>query len=209
MQRIDTRLVIGGLLILGGLLSLLDNFGIIKSAGDVFWGIVFGLCGLALLSVYTSNRSNWWALIPAFALLGMAASNFLPAALDDWDGLLFLGGLGLSFWMIYFTGRERWWAIIPGGVLITLGVISVLDNMTGLDSGGILFLGLGITFLLVAVLPAPINRSWAIIPAAALLVVGALLGTPFKGLAGYIWPAALFIAGIYLIYTFFRGRNTE
>ena len=209
MRRIDTRLVIGGLLILGGLLSLLDNFGIIRDAGDVFWGIVFGLCGVALLSVYTSNTFNWWALIPAFTFLGMAASNLLPAALDDWDGLLFLGGLGLAFWMIYFTGRERWWAIIPGGVLITLGVISVLDNVTGADSGGLLFLGLGITFLLTALLPAPIKRSWAIFPAAALLVLGALLGTPFKGLADYIWPLALVIAGIYLIYTFFRGRNTE
>jgi hypothetical protein len=209
MRRLDARLVIGGLLILGGLLSLLDNFGIIRSAGDVFWGIVFGLCGLALLSVYTSNTSNWWALIPAFALLGMAASNFLPASLKDWGGLAFLGGLGISFWMIYFTNHERWWAIIPGGVLLTLGVISVLDNMTGLDSGGILFLGLGITFLLVALLPAPINRSWAVIPAAALLVLGVLLGTPFKGLADYIWPAALFIAGVYLIYIFFRGKNTE
>lgn len=209
MQKINTRLVIGSLLILGGLLSLLDNFGIIRGAGHVFWGIVFGLCGLALLSVYTSNRSNWWALIPAFALLGMAASNLLPAALDDWDGLLFLGGLGLSFWVIYFMDRERWWAIIPGGVLITLGVISVLDNITGMDSGGVLFLGLGITFLLVAILPAPVNRSWAIIPAAALPVLGALLGSPFKGFAGYIWPAALCIVGVYLIYTFFRGRNTE
>jgi len=209
MRRIDTRLVIGGLLILGGLLSLLDNFGIIKNAGDVFWGIVLGLCGLVFLYIYITNTSNWWALIPAFALLGMSASNLLPASLKDWGGLAFLGGLGLAFWMIYFTDHERWWAIIPGGVLITLGVISVLDNITGLDSGGILFLGLGITFLLVAVLPAPINRSWAIIPAAVLLVFGALLGTPFKGLADYIWPAALCITGVYLIYTFFRGKNTE
>jgi hypothetical protein len=209
MRRIDTRLIIGGLLILGGLLSLLDNFGIVRNAGEVFWGIVLGLGGLVFLYLYITNSSNWWALIPAFALLGMAASNFLPPTLKAWDGLTFLGGLGLAFWMIYFTGRERWWAIIPGGVLITLGVISVLDNITGADSGGILFLGLGITFLLVAVLPAPVNRSWAIIPAAVLLVFGALLGTPFKGLADYIWPAALFIAGAYLIYTFFRGRNIE
>lgn len=111
--------------------------------------------------------------------------------------------------MIYFTGRGRWWAIIPGGVLITLGVTSVLDEMTGMETGGMLFLGLGITFLLVAFLPAPINRSWAIFPAAALLVLGALLGTTFEGLADYIWPAALFIAGAYLIWTFFRGRNQE
>ena len=209
MRRIDARLVVGGLLILGGLLTLLGNLGIIRNAGDMFWGIVLGLAGLAFLYLYITNTSNWWALIPAFALFGMAASNFLPASLKAWEGLAFLGGLGLSFLMIYFTGRERWWAIIPGGVLLTLGVISVLDSLSGKDTGGLLFLGLGITFLLVAILPAPINRSWAIFPAAALLVLGALLGTPFKGLADYIWPAALFIAGVYLIFTFFRGKNIE
>lgn len=209
MRRIDPRLVIGALLILGGLLSLLDNFGIIQNAGNIFWGILFGLGGLIFLYVYATNPGSWWALIPAFALLGIAVSNILPASLRAWDGLAFLGGLGLSFWLIYFTGRERWWAIIPGGILVTLGVISVLDNMTGMETGGVLFLGMGITFLLVAILPAPHNRSWAIFPAAALLVLGALLGTPFKGLADYVWPAVLFIGGIYLIFTFFRGRNQE
>jgi hypothetical protein len=197
------------LLILGGLLSLLDNFGIIRNAGGIFWGLVLGLGGLAFLYLYITNTANWWALIPAFALFGMAASNFLPASLKGWEGLMFLGGLGFAFWAIYFTGRERWWAIIPGGVLLTLGVISVLDNVSGRDSGGLLFLGIGITFLLVAVLPAPINRSWAIFPAAALLVLGTLLGTPFKGLADYVWPAALFIAGAYLIFNFFRGKNMD
>ena len=135
MRRIDPRLVVGSLLILGGLLTLLDNMGIVRNAGGMFWGIVLGLAGLAFLYVYISNTFNWWALIPAFALFGMAASNFLPASLKAWDGLTFLGGLGLAFWMIYFTGRERWWAIIPGGVLLTLGVISVVDNISGMDSG--------------------------------------------------------------------------
>jgi hypothetical protein len=209
MRRIDPRLLIGSLLILGGLLTLLDNFGVIRNASGIFWGLVLGLGGLAFLYLYLTNTSNWWALIPAFALFGMAASNFLPSSLKAWNGLMFLGGLGFAFWAIYFTGRERWWAIIPGGVLLTLGVISVLDNVSGRDSGGLLFLGLGITFLLVAILPAPINRSWAIFPAAALLVLGALLGTPFKGLADYVWPAALFIAGAYLIFNFFRGKNTD
>jgi hypothetical protein len=207
MRRIDPRLIIGSLLILGGLLTLLDNLGIIKSAGDIFWGLIFGAGGLAFLYLYITNRSNWWALIPAFALLGLSASSLLSSWLDQWSGLAFLGGLGLSFWMIYFTGRERWWAIIPGGVLITLGVISVLGNMTGMETGGVLFLGMGLTFLLVAFLPAPINRSWAIFPAVALLVLGALLGTPLQGLSDYIWPAALFVAGAYLIWTFLRGRN--
>jgi hypothetical protein len=209
MRRIDPRLIIGGLLILGGLLSLLDNFGVIRNAGDFFWGIIFGVGGLAFLYVYVTNRSNWWALIPAFTLLGLAASSLLSGPFESWSGLAFLGGLGLAFWMIYFTGSDRWWAIIPGGILITLGVISVLDNITGVETGGVLFLGMGVTFLLVVFLPAPTNRSWAIFPAVALLLVGAFLGTPLAGLSDYVWPVALFIAGIYLIWTFVRGRNRD
>lgn len=36
MRRYDPRLIFGGLLMLGGLLSLLDALGIISNAGGIF-----------------------------------------------------------------------------------------------------------------------------------------------------------------------------
>ena len=71
-----------------------------------------------------NNRENWWAAFPAFTLLGLAASSFLPDSLEPYDSLVFFAGISLGFWWVYFTGTDRWWAIIPAGVLLTLGIVS-------------------------------------------------------------------------------------
>ncbi len=208
MRRIDPRLLIGGVLIIGGLLSLLEVQGIISNAGGIFWGLVFAAGGAVFLYMLLNDRNNWWAAFPAFTLLGLSASSFLPESLHAYGGLAFFAGISLAFWWVYFTNTERWWAIIPAGVLLTLGVVSVLYHMTAMQTGGIFFLGLGLTFFLVAILPGGSSRSWALIPGVILLLFGALLGTSLSGLAQYLWPAVLIVLGIYLIFRFFRNQST-
>jgi len=204
MKRYDPRLWIGGILVFLGALSLLENLNIISNVSDIFWGVVWGLIGLYFLyRLYMDRSASWWAVFPAFALLGLSISQLLPDSLDSFSGLAFLGGIGLAFLWVYFSDTSRWWAIIPAGVMLTLGVISVLDSVTGVDNGGMLFLGLGLTFVLVAVLPGGSSRSWALIPGAILLVFGAFLGTPFAGLTAYLWPAVLIILGGYFVVRFF------
>jgi hypothetical protein len=203
MKRYDPRLWIGGILIFLGALTLLDNLNIISNVSDVFWGVIWGLIGVYFLYRLFVDRTNWWAVFPAFTLLGLSASQLLPDSLNGFSGLAFLGGISLAFWWVYFSDTSRWWAIIPGGVMLTLGVISVLDNVTGVENGGLLFLGLGLTFILVAVLPGGSSRSWALIPGVIMLVFGAFLGTPFAGLTAYLWPAVLIILGGYFVVRFF------
>lgn len=207
MRRIDPRLAIGILLVLGGVLSLLDVQGVISNAGGIFWGLIFGAAGLVFLYMLFNDRSQWWAAFPGFTLLGLAASSFLPDSLETYKGLAFFAGISLAFWWVYFSDTQRWWAIIPAGVLLTLGIVSVLDNVNGLQTGGSLFLGLGLTFILVAILPGGGSRSWALIPGIILLLFGALLGTPFFGLADYFWPAVLILLGAYLVFRFFRRQS--
>lgn len=207
MRRIDPRLLIGILLVVGGVLSLLDVQGIISNAGGIFWGLLFAAGGLVFLYLLSSDPNNWWAAFPGFTLLGLAASSFLPESLEAYDGLVFFAGISLGFWWVYFTDRGRWWAIIPAGVLLTLGIVSALDEVSGIETGGSFFLGLGLTFILVAVLPGEGNRSWALIPGTILLVFGALLGTPFFGLAEYFWPALLILLGGYFVFQFFRRQS--
>lgn len=207
MRRIDPRLAIGILLVLGGVLSLLDVQGVISNAGGIFWGLIFGAAGLFFLYMLFNDRSQWWAAFPGFTLLGLAASSFLPDSLETYKGLAFFAGISLAFWWVYFSDTQRWWAIIPAGVLLTLGIVSVLDNVNGLQTGGSLFLGLGLTFILVAILPGGGSRSWALIPGIILLLFGALLGTPFFGLADYFWPAVLILLGAYLVFRFFRRQS--
>jgi len=207
MRRIDPRLLIGILLVVGGILSLLDAQGIISNAGGIFWGLIFAGASLVFLYILFNDRTNWWAAFPGLTLLGLAISSFLPDALDTYKGLAFFAGISLAFWWVYFSDSQRWWAIIPAGVLLTLGIVSAMDNGNGVQTGGSFFLGLGLTFVLVAVLPGGGSRSWALIPGTILLLFGALLGTPLSGLADYFWPAVLILMGAYLVFRFFRRQS--
>lgn len=205
MRKYDPRLIIGGLLLFGGLLSLLDTMDLIGNASGIFWGLIWGAAGLYFLYLLQADKSrNWWAAFPGFAFIGLAASSFLPESLDAFGGLAFFAILSLAFLWVYLSDTNgRWWAIIPAGVLLTLGTVSVLDELTGLDTGGIFFVGLGLTFVLVAILPGGSQRSWAYIPAVALLIFGTLL-VPSLGLATYVGPALLILLGGFLVIRFFR-----
>jgi hypothetical protein len=198
LKRLDYRVVLGVLLILGGGLMLLDRLDILHNATDYFWAALFALAGGIFLYYFFTDKSKWWAAIPGFALLGMAASSFFLDRIGL-GGLAFLGGLGLGFWGVYFARHEHWWAIIPGGVLLTLGASSAMTEFYRFeDSGGVFFVGLGLTFLLVGVLA---RMRWAYIPAAILLVLGIVLGTPFVGIFEYVWIGALVLGGLVLIGT--------
>jgi hypothetical protein len=208
MRKLDMRLAIGGLLIFGGVLALLDTMGIIRNAGGIFWGLIWGAVGTFFIYLLINDRqSNWWAAFPGFTLLGMAVSSFLPGSLDLLSGLVFFAGISLAFWWVYFTDTSRWWAIIPGGVLLTIGVVSALDEISGFDSGGIFFLGLGLTFALVAILPGGDRRSWAWFPAVALMIFGALVGIPSMDITSYVVPAILILIGGFMIFRFFAKSS--
>ncbi|HVM72010.1 MAG TPA: hypothetical protein VMT91_09635 [Anaerolineales bacterium] len=196
MKRFDYRILVGAALILGGVLMLLDQTGILKGAADLFWAGLLAIGAAIFLIWFFTDQSRWWAAIPGFTLAGLSVSSLLLNRIG-WGGLALLGGIGLGFWAVYFSGRQRWWAIIPGGVLVTLGITSVMSNVYGvMDSGGVFFVGLGLTFVLVAILA---KMKWAFIPAAVLLLLGFFLGTPFVGIMEYIWIGILLVAGIILI----------
>lgn len=197
MKRFDYRILVGLALILGGVLLSLDRAGILEGASDYFWAGLLAIGAAIFLTWFFNDRSKWWAAIPGFTLAGMSASSLLLDRLG-WGGLAFLGGLGLGFFAVYFSRRDMWWAIIPGGVLLTLGINSALTEAFNIgDTGGVFFAGLGITFLLVALLA---KMNWAYIPAAALLVIGFFLGTPFTGVLSYVWIGVLLLGGAALIF---------
>ena len=206
MKKFDPRLWLGILMVAGGILSLLGALDIISNAGGIFWGIVWGAIGLFFLYILLRDRSAWWSAFPAFTLLGLSLSSFLPDVLEAFSGLVFFAGISLGFLWVYFTDTSRWWAIIPAGVLLTLGATSVVDELSGMDSGGFFFLGLGLTFILVAILPGGGGRSWAFIPGVILLIFGSIIGSSAVGMLEYVWPAVLIVLGIYFVVRFFRNQ---
>lgn len=208
MQRNLRTIVFSLLLIAAGVLALLSNLKILPIDLNHNYPLLvagFGLGGLAFLAVFVTDvRDSWWASIPSLTLLGLALLFLTVNALGGISAALFIGMIALSFWLIYLTHHDFWWAIIPGGVLVTLAFISLLGDVFRVgDSGGIFFVGLGLTFVLVAVLA---SLQWAWIPGIILLVMGALIGTPFLGSMNLIWPAALIVGGLLLIFQFARRR---
>ena len=201
MKRIDPSILIGVALVLLGGLFVLQNMGILRDVGDIFWGMVFLAIGVFFLISYFSG--SWWAAIPGCVLAGIGAMILLPDSLEQFGGAIFLGGIGLAFWLAYLPARqERWWALIPAGVLTTLAVVTFLPDLVGDDStGGIFFLGLALTFALVALLA---GMRWAWYPAAALGVIGLLSIISLGGMANYVWAALLITAGLYLVFRYFK-----
>ncbi len=208
MRRHDLRLILGVLLVFGGVLSLLEVSGILTNAGGIFWGLLFGAAGVVFLNILLKDHAQWWAAFPAFTLLGLAVSSFLPDSLDVFKGPAFFAGISIGFLWVYFTDTSRWWAVIPAGVLLTLGAVSLFDELYGGETGGFFFIGLGLTFVLVALLPGGKGNSWALIPGAILLVFGAIIGTPYIAFAEYIGPAIFILLGLWLVLRFFRSQSS-
>jgi hypothetical protein len=213
MRRLEVQIIGALLLIAAGILFLLQNLGILGGSVALLWALLFGAGGAIFLFVFLTNRVNWWPVIPGFALLGIAGliatSELAPGVEEAWGGALFLGGIALAFWVIYFTNRENWWALIPGGVLLTLALIAGLSSIfEGVELGGVFFLGLGLTFGLLSFLRTPEGRlKWALIPAGVLLVMGLVITAASTPLLRYLWPAALILAGLYLIVRTFSSRR--
>jgi hypothetical protein len=212
LKRFDVHAIGAILLIIVGILLLLQNFGILGGIVALIWALIFAAGGLIFLYMFLTNRTQWWAIIPGFALLGLAAlialDEFLPQVGDILGGAIFLGAMGLAFWVIYFQRREQWWAIIPGGVMFTLALIAGLDAaFEGLETGGVLFLGLGLTFGLLSFVPTPHGRmKWALIPAAVLLVMGVLITAVATGGLAFLGGAALILVGLYVLLRMFVSR---
>jgi len=206
MKRFEASVAWGVLLIAGGILFLLQNLGILGGGLALVWALLFAAAGMVFLYVFLNDRDDWWAVIPGCVLLSLGIliglDELAPMLSNLLGGALVLGAISLSFLVIYFTKRDYWWAIIPGGVMLTLAVITVVDSSAqDLEVGGILFLGLGATFGILSLLPHPQGRmKWPIIPAAVFLIMGTLLTAASASVLNYLWPTALVLTGLYLVY---------
>lgn len=203
MKKDQSNLIWGGILILAGILFLLQEMNILGNAFQYLWLILMAAGAAVFLWIFFAKKEQWWAIIPGLTLLGLSFSglesllNILPGS--NWSGAVFLGCIGLAFWLVYLRRQEQWWAIIPGGVLVTLAAVTGFENLLG-ESEVIFFLGLAVTFALVGILPSQVDTRWAFIPAAILAVLGVALFAPFRSAMLIIWPGALIVLGVYILF---------
>lgn len=212
MERINARLVGGlALILLGGVL-LFQNIGFLQP-GDLFWGLLFLLAGILLISIFLNNRPNWWLLIPSYVFLGISCllilGFFLPKVENILGGSIFLAAIALAFIHIFIVEKQNWWALIPAGVLLTLSVVTGLDNLLrDVEVGGLMFLGMGITFAVLPLLPIPQKKEmkWAWIPAGVLFLIGFFILGINQGYLQIIGSVLMIILGVFFIFRTFLKK---
>lgn len=206
-----SRILWGMLLIVSGILFLLQNLFDFQF-GSLFWALVLGLGGLFFVSIFLTNRMNWWGLIPGITLLSVALlvglGAIAPGVVDFLGGSIVLGGIGLSFLVVYLINRENWWAIIPAGVLLSLAIALIFENfLSGTGFVSIFFLGMALTFAILTFVRTPEGKmQWAWIPAGILGVIGIAFAAFSGSLTAYAVPIILIAVGAVLIFRTLIGR---
>jgi hypothetical protein len=185
MKAATASIIAGAVLLLSGVLLLLDALRVLDTALLV-WPLIFGTSGAVFLAVFSRNRANWWAAIPGFALLGLAAvvttTQLWPGSAGDWPGALFFLFLSAGFAAVYFREPANWWALIPCGVMLTLALMVALPP--GLDGTP------------VAAVLATLGLAFAI-----------QATVTFRTLE-YLTAVVPLLAGAYLLYYAFHNRRS-
>lgn len=136
MSKTVVPIIVALLLIGGGILFLLYNFGLLGVWGPWAWSAAFAVAGLVFIGVFVADRRQWWALIPGGILVVQAIipvlALFLPGEVT---GALFFVGTGLVFAALYLLrgpDRPLGWAIWPALGCCAFGlfvlVVSTIEN---------------------------------------------------------------------------------
>jgi hypothetical protein len=158
--KVNSGLIVGLILILGGLLALAGQF-VTVSLGGYFGTLLLLGLGLIFMVAGILTREEGW-FIPGGILTGLGAgvalmaspwAARLPGEEGGWFLLVFAAGWALIPIMTAIFGEEtHWWALIPGGII-------------GLVGAAVLFGGVFIEVLEWA------GKLWPLI----LIIVGGLL----------------------------------
>jgi len=202
---LGSRYLWGGLIILAGVVLLVSNITDFEF-GNIFWSVSFLIFGGIFVSIFISNRQNWWAIVPGFALLSIGIviglNIFAEEIAEVISGSIVLLGIGIGFLLVYLANKNSWWPIIPAGVLISISVSVGLETyIPEMAFVGLFFLGIGITFGILALLPSPQgNMRWAWIPAVILAVFGFFFLLFSSDIFIIVGSAGLICLGILVIF---------
>jgi len=202
----------GILLVGGGALALVGQFGYLDQLPDSIWmwGFAF-VSALAFIFYAVNGFRDWGWLFPAGAFgglagtIGLATSNVDSAVVAS--PLFF--GLLIPFAAAYLSDRTRnWWALIPGGVMLFIALTTLLVDRVGGEWIGTMFLFLiGLAFFVVYMN----NRAhwWALLVAYILFVLSiAPAMASFGGdVPAYYGAIFLLAVGIPFFVVYFRTQE--
>lgn len=178
--------------------------------GELIASLVLFAVALPFLIVFISNPTRRWALIPA-GVIGAVALIPLSVLLlrDEFVAVFVMLLIAVPFLVVYLLNRTHWWAIIPAGIMGSIGLAMLLvggsdiEGSTGPIFAGLLFFGWAATFGVLWLLRNSHNTQWALIPAAALALVGVICVLASPALR-YAWPVVLIVLGGLVLYNGLR-----
>jgi hypothetical protein len=80
---------------------------------------------LPFIYIYLTDRTHWWAVIPAYILMaigvmvGLIEGGILE---DNLVASYVLFSVAIPFFVIYARDRKQWWALVPGGIIGLIGL---------------------------------------------------------------------------------------
>lgn len=186
--------------------SLMIVMGTLNFPGGWIGITVVLAIGLPFFYVYLRNNEHWWALIPAYVMLAVAAIIFVSEIIPlpgDWIGAFVMFAIALPFLYVYLRNNENWWALIPAYAMIAVaGIILLSSILPGELIGSYVMFAVALPFFVVFVINT--KNWWALIPAGIMATIGValLISAPATG---YIIPVLMLVGGIYLLVRQFAG----
>jgi hypothetical protein len=132
---------------------------------------------LPFLAAYLIDRQeNWWALIPAWAMLVVTLIVVLAERIPgELIATVVMFGIGLPFLFVYLRNRAHWWALIPGLIMCGIGLaLAFASQAQGNLVAALILLAVAAPFILIYLISA--DNWWALIPAGILASISLALG---------------------------------
>jgi hypothetical protein len=165
------------------------------------------------------TKENGWIGGLVLIVIGVLAlfGQLLPESITSNLGIYIVGALGLIF-IVWGIAVRHPGPMIPGGILsgIGLGIVLIegINLPSNVDEGGVFMLAFAAGWALIVLLTAVFTSQthwWAFIPGGIMAFIG--LAVLFGGLfmetlklLGVLWPAALIVLGLFVLY---QARRTH
>lgn len=216
MSTRDSRMSLGAVLVLIGVLALAQNLEVLPIDSRHITGLVFLLGGGAVF--YQGRKDQSWlkfyggvaAMFIGFAIL-VGSTRLLPGEIIGTAVLWIIASL---FLRIHLNKREVYWPIIPAGILFSIGLAVALEGFDLIDGstiGALINFGIAGTFGYLYNIRNVQNRlDWAKYPALGMLAVSLIVyfSDRHYGLEPIVFSILLIAAGIGLIVQTLRaGRR--
>jgi hypothetical protein len=127
----------------------LDELNILQDAFIATY--ILGGIAFPFLFVYARDRSNWWALIPAYVLLSVGIMVGLIDTRVLSDMLIpayVMFSIAIPFLFVYVRNPSEWWPLIPGGVMGLIGMVFLLSERSTRIIAPVLVIVVGVFILL-------------------------------------------------------------